>query len=147
MGFLFSPTTNFFFFIDTGMNPSDSHETKIKTAVKGTPGAYISVQNPAPPPPSTKNIFSPFPTICQNLLLMHPFWLCFCPFCIYFTLSPSISPLSFFSSSFHFYSPKLHGPIFFSPPPEERGNFPIYTPLRDSITKIGPSQNFGSFFL
>jgi hypothetical protein len=52
---------------------------------------YIPVQKPSSLPP--KMIFSSFPVVRQNLLLTHPFWPKFCPFCICFTLLTSVFPL------------------------------------------------------
>ncbi len=74
-------------------------------------GIFISVRRPYPP--TKDDIFSP-PRKRKNLLLTHPFWLYFCPFCINFTSWLQFSPLSFvfppvsFTIYSFFYLPPLN---------------------------------------
>ncbi len=49
------------------------------------PEVYLSVRKPYPPIPPKMISFITL-VIRQNLLLLHPFWIYFCPFCIYFIL-------------------------------------------------------------
>ncbi len=93
-------------------------------------------KNHIPPPPRRWHVA--LPTICQNLLHTHPFWLPL-PFCIYFILLIPISPLPvsfllfpkrfpFFSlPHFPIFSPKLHQ-LTFPPPRGWRGT--VFTNIR-----------------
>jgi hypothetical protein len=77
-------------------------------------GVYTLVHKRTSP---TEMIFPPLPVIRQNIFITHPFWLYFCPFCIYFTLFTSISPLpSFFLFPSHF--PLFSRPPLHIPPPQ-----------------------------
>jgi hypothetical protein len=67
------------------------------------PGVYRPVQNPYFSPPLEDNIF-PSLAICQKILLTHPLWLYFFPFCIYFYLFNFNLPFIFFPFSFIFSS-------------------------------------------
>ncbi len=88
--------------------------------------------------PSLEDYIFPFPAIRQNLLLTHPFWRYFCPFCIYFTLLTSIPPSSFLLFPSHF--PLFVFLLFIFFPQNDMegyfpggwGSFPIYTPLMES---------------
>ncbi len=86
-----------------------------------------------------KTIFPPpLPAICQNLLLMHIFWLYICPFCISFIFStlcylyllsflPFLSHFPFFSSPFSC-SPHMTSANTGIPPRGWGGFSNIYTP-------------------
>ncbi len=93
--------TRFRAFVEVYLKPqiwrADSSNNQVR-------GLYIGPKTISPPPP--KKLFSPFPTIHQNLLLMHTFGLHFAPFAFiypFISISPSsfvFSPYSFTFSSF-----------------------------------------------
>jgi hypothetical protein len=99
-------------------------------------GKYIGQKTTFPFPFPSEDIFPP-PRIRRDVLITHLFCFIFALFCIYFTLSPSISPLSsvfplFYSTFSSFFLPPLilfpqrHRLIFPSTPGGGGGSSNIY---------------------